>query len=538
MTDDEIPDTAIALALKRAAGEKLRKRKATRAEREAAKQRRLDKVKSKAPAEARPPRPMPAPQTAAPLQVSAQQHLQDKAARERRIRELTAISLGRAVATVVAPPERPPPSPPTGPDDPRIRNGTLAPSPKVAAMLRSTVSEAATAASAPRPRVERSGYPAEYLETLRSGTPEAILAGRLAKDLKGTDLDAFNRARKRELDAVLAGRRFNELSRDERKAYMLVKARHLKLILDPTLPRARRKGAARGRVGTIIDRLRHEARLTIKQVAEQAEVPAYRLAHIVAGKRPAKEADAKRLGNLFNVNPETFMTTTNTAAASPPEPRRSAVNGITPPKTNPNRPGYNETTDIARLAALTEPRSSDTAFQATLRRIMRERGLMAQHVAKVCDLSLDVPGRLLRVGSVPSPATRRKLVAGLGMSEELLFGKPAPKATKPAPEAPPAAVAVPRLAQPQEAPVSDFVGPTVAVEMGVPMPPIVLRSDRYPWAMPKGGSFKADAPFGMSWGTFRSRFVKMLDRQSEILGHWYTFEENEPDGSIRVWRVI
>jgi transcriptional regulator with XRE-family HTH domain len=315
----------------------------------------------------------------------------------------------------------------------------------------------------------------------------------------------------------------------------------MKLMSDPTAPRKRRKGAARSVAGKAIDRLRHKAGLTLVQAASGAGLTKHQLREIMSGKRPATCDEAALLARFFHAKPETFIVSTPApipAAKAPP----ATLNGVTPPKTNPKRPGYNPEVALRQLTEMTEPRDSDTFFQASLRRIMRTRGLMGLHVAKLCGLTLDVPSRLLRDGNMPRPATREKLLAGLGVTEEELFG---PEAAKPEPKAPEAAPKA-RLAAPapELVPEADpdhgaaLVAPTVPVEMDIPMPVIVLRSDRYPWDMPKGGSFKAEVPFGMPWETFRSRFLKMIDRQSEALGHWYTFEENEAQGLIRVWRYI
>jgi transcriptional regulator with XRE-family HTH domain len=548
--DDASNDTAMAVALKRAASAKLLKQQKKREEREATKQARLDRLKVKQQAaEDHPPTPVPAPRTGAALQVEAQHFLQDKAKREQRIRQLSAIAMGRASTPEPVVVQRLPPPPPSGPDDPRVLNGTLAPSPKVAAILRASVSEAATEAAATKPpRPEQTGRPEAWLEVLRSGTPSQILACRRAKDLKGDDLEAFNRARRREIDAVLAGRRLKDLSAGELQAYHAVKARHLALIVDHNAPRAVRKGAARSAVGRVIDKFRHEAGLTVRQLAEQAGLSRYRLTNAIAGRQQLRREEAALLGHFFNVNPEPFMTSTTTTSPSKAKAPPVALNGVTPPKTNPKRPGYNEQHDLKRLLELTEPRDSDSYFQASLRRIMRSRGLMAQHVAKLCGLSSDVPGRLLRTGMAPAPATREKLINGLGVAEAELFGSDDPQAEA-APVAARGAVQAEALAPvaqvaeddeltPEEARGAFLATPMVPVELDVPMPPIFLRSDRYPWNMPKGGSFKAEVPFGMPWATFRSRFVKMIDRQSESLGHWYTFEESPDQGLIRVWRVI
>lgn len=532
---DDATETALALALKRAAGEKIRKDRQSQEERRSRLQARKDVLRERTASRPQEPEPIPAPQTGAALQVSAQHFLQDKAAREDRIRQLTSIALGRSKAPEPVRPERLPPPPPSGPDDPRIKNGSLAPSPKVAAMLKATVSEAAAEAAAPKPRITTSRYPDGWLEILQSGTPEQILATRKFKDLKGDDLEAFNRARQREFDALLAGRKLTELPPEDRSAYYAIKTRHMRLMTDHTRPRTQRKGAARGPVGKTIDKLRHAAGLTADQVAEQSGVPKHRLTMIISGKRSAKAAEAALLGTFFHVNPEKFMPPTPATEGT----TSAAVNGVTRPKT-PKRPGYNPDADLKRLADLTEPRDSDSLFQANLRRIMRKRGLMAQHVAKLCGLSPDVPGRLLRTDDYPKAATREKLLAGLGVTAEELFGAPqAPVEAPVAPSSPAPVVVPPEPTDASSEPArATLVGPTVAVEMDVPMPPIVLNSDRYPWDMPKGGSFKAEVPFGMPWAKFRRGFLSMLDRQSEKLGHWYTYEENEAESLIRVWRYI
>jgi len=539
--DDSGDETAMSLALKRAAGAKLKKKLAKRDKRKADKEARLDRLKVKAPdPQDQPPAAIPAPQTGAAMQVSAQHFLQEKAAREKRIQQLASIALGRTKAPEPVVIERLPPPPPSGPDDPRILNGTLAPSPKVAEILKTMVSEVAVEAAKPK-RDERTGPPEAWLEILRTGTPSQILATRPFKNLKGDDREAFDRARKRELDAILAGRRFADLSPEEKRDLYVTKTRHMKLMTDLTAPRKRRKGAARSVAGKAIDRLRHKAGLTLVQTASGAGLTGNQLRDIVSGRRPATLDEAALLARFFHAKPEIFIVSTPAPipAAKAPAP---TLNGVTPPKTNPKRPGYNPEVALRQLTETTEPRDTDTFFQASLRRIMRSRGLMGLHVARLCGLTLDLPSRLLRDGSIPRPETREKLLAGLGVTEEELFGPatdtPEPKALQAAPEArlaAPAPEAVPE-ADPDRS--AALVAPTVPVEMGVPMPVIVLRSDRYPWDMPKGGSFKAEVPFGMPWATFRSRFLKMIDRQSESLGHWYTFEENEAEGLIRVWRYI
>jgi len=568
----EDDDGAIAVAFKRAAEKEADKRTKKRERREAKLATRLANIRLKRPESgkaAKAPVVQPAPATGAALQVSAQHYLQDTRAKEDRSRRLAQIALGRAPLKPAA--ERLPPSPPSGPDDPRILNGTMAPSNRVAEILREK--EAAPPPTAPRERpLQTSPFPDGWLQILETGTPGAILAGRKLHTLKGDERQAYYRALARlNRDALTAPRRRKEQAG---KSALHKVITELRFIDGQTLVQLAAKAGINKdtlnhlmRVGrSTDDRLELIAQafgITLDDIKnmidEQITKDAEEAARTAAEPEPAQKrktrANKEDRRGMPDLSPEErsahFRRLAKRANAKRAENR--AAKGRTKPVPAKTPGNDHPRQGDAALDRLTAPRATDNHFQAALRAVMRERQLPGLGVARLCGLGLDVPSGLLRGNRTASKSTIAKLCAGLGLSEEQLTGTPSQPALQALQATVAAAVSVgihagrEIMATPTDAeveaellaPAPVKVFPSVKVEMGIPMPPLILRAEMYPWdTLPKGGSFLAEIPFGLPWGTFRHRFQVMADRQSEKRGHWYTTEENEAKGEIRLWRFI
>jgi hypothetical protein len=110
------------------------------------------------------------------------------------------------------------------PDDPRVRNGSLAPTPRVAERIATMQSEDPT--PAPERPLSPSGRHPWHEQVLKNGNLLEILAGRTPDQLKGDDLEAYERVlREGSTDKILAGRKIPEMSEAERAAYYVANGR-------------------------------------------------------------------------------------------------------------------------------------------------------------------------------------------------------------------------------------------------------------------------------------------------------------------------
>lgn len=111
------------------------------------------------------------------------------------------------------------------PSDPRVRNGTLAPTPRVAERI-ATMQTTETQETAPAKPLQTSSRPEWYEGVLKTGNVLQILAGRTPDQLRGDDLEAYERVlREGTKDQIRAGRKLSELAPAERHAFNLVNGR-------------------------------------------------------------------------------------------------------------------------------------------------------------------------------------------------------------------------------------------------------------------------------------------------------------------------
>lgn len=531
-------DTSIREAFRKASLKKLAKQAAKRKEREKAKEARLAKVRERTPEEAlaeRPPEPIVPEQTGAALQVQSQHFMQDKTARERKILELARL------AKRGEKPERPPaieaePKPIT-PDDPRVLNGTLVPSPRVAKHLEPEAVEArqkdlgAIVAGKIRPPererpLQTSPFPEGFLEKLETMSPQAILGGRKPSQLRGVELDAYRKAVGRQLRS---GR-------------------------DPSAPR---KPAARYRrtpLGVIVTEYRLAAKLTAKELAELANIKLWRLMDLMSFVKTPRADEIEALRTALDIPEEKLV-----------------LNGITAPKAEAKPapiPREDQTHSEAVRQAMRAyydrkpvdpkwytPREGDLPYLLRIKELIRTKNVAPARLAERAGLNGDVVRRILR-GPVSWPTidTLKRLATALDTTieaiapERLIPPERFPDPTLLASD-PPKGIEKPSVAELVETAVAEGVaaGATVStrsipkppIEKGIPIPAFAIRSDWWRWEeMEKGDSFLASPPAGMAFKTFLDRFLKIADRQAEKLGHWYINEADETAQTVRIWRIM
>lgn len=374
-------------AFRKASLDKLAKGIAKRQKREERKKERLAKVRERIPEEAaaeRPPEPIVPEQTGAALQVQAQHFLQDKTARENKIRALAKLARGGET------PDRPPvveeePKPIT-PDDPRIQNGTLAPTPKVARHLEPEAVEARERETAAwyeegfgttepergRP-LQTSPYPDGYLEWLATASPESIISGRELSQLTEDETEAYNHAIRRRLETgtpeeILAGRDPSQLNDAETEGYNRAVARRLETgtpeeilagrtrrelrgaelraykdackrlqidrrLSNPWVKKARRPSARFGRTpfGLLIDEYRLPLNLKVYELAELAGLKTFQVNRIIA-QVPGTPEQIEAIRSALDIPEE-----------------RLVLNGITAPKSE-TKPAPKATETVAKKA--------------------------------------------------------------------------------------------------------------------------------------------------------------------------------------------
>lgn len=107
------------------------------------------------------------------------------------------------------------------PNDPRVRNGTLAPTPRVAERIATMQTESReTPTPAPERPLQSSGRHPWHEEVLKTGDLLQILGGRQPDQLKGDDREAYDRVMKEGTpDQIRAGRLLANLSKEELAAY-------------------------------------------------------------------------------------------------------------------------------------------------------------------------------------------------------------------------------------------------------------------------------------------------------------------------------
>lgn len=509
----------------------------------------------------------------------------DAAERSERLREIANRQSPAATKPPFADQRRPvePSVAPPAPDDPRVTNGTLAPSPRVAEVLKTTV--APPPHVAPERPLQTASVPEEYARILETGTPAQILAGRNPADLKGEVRHAYYRAMGRA--GVVA-----KMNNPDRK------------------PVVRSPRAARGKYfdetpfALKVLRLRLKRGLTVVQLAEKSGISKSALTRIYSGPGRYMSEEtircvAKGLGIQASIllNLEGALRPTagepGTAAGAATAPR-IAPDGTAIPRTprevlagrklrdlnvaekneyhvalgyasvkarrarGDARPFVRKPKgDAPRVAAapaptadtseafprsgaaglerLTAPRATDTPFMAALRGVMRDRCLTSSDVGRLTGLGNDIAAALLRGNRVPSSYTVAKLCQGLGVSQEdlkisTMFLR-VPK-TSPAPMPEPVVSVEPSESARVFAPVPE-------IEKGIPVPAFFLSREMYNFeGMERGDSFLAECPFGMAWPDFRHRFASMVSNVQKRTKHWYTTEDNATNTGIRVWRVV
>lgn len=530
-------DTSIREAFRKASLKKLAKQAAKRKEREKAKEARLAKVRERTPEEAlaeRPPAIVPE-QTGAALQVQSQHFMQDKTARERKIRELARIATRGEKA------ERPPtieaePKPIT-PDDPRVLNGTLAPSPRVAKHLAPEAVEArqkdlvATGAATIRPPererpLQTSPFPEGFLEKLETMSPQAILGGRKPSQLRGVELDAYRKAVGRRLRA---GR-------------------------NPSGPRKPAARYKRTPLGIVVTEYRLAAKLTAKELAELADIKLWRLMDLMSFVKTPRAEEIEALRKALDIPEEKLV-----------------LNGIAAPEKNA-KPAKLPAENRAHAEAVSDamrayydrkavdprwytPKEGDLPYQLRIKELIRAKNISPPRLAERANVTADVCRRMLREPAYWTTLDKLKRIAtALGTTIEAI----APERLVPPERFPdPSLLSSPSPEGIEKPSVGELVKAAVAegyaagaalatpsipkppIEKGVPIPAFAVRSDWYRWEeMEKGDSFLATCPAGLPWPTFRDRFLKLADRQAEKLGHWYVNEADETAQTVRIWRIL
>lgn len=507
-------DTAMTQAFRKASLSKLAKKAAKRLEREKAKEERLAKVREKTSPDKlaeKPPEPVAA-STEVALQVQTQHYLQDKVAREKKIRELTRIaSRGETVAKPA--PIEPEPKPIT-PDDPRVKNGTLAPSPKVAKLLESRPRPELEEGAADIGNLQRSAFPDGWREILATGTPERILAGRKKSQLNADELEAYRKAYERRFASV-RGERTNSHQ----------KAR---------TPSARYR---RTPFGAVVEEYRLAAGLTTKEVAKLAGITPTQFNALVSQVAKPKRERVEAVCRALDI-PEEKIVMNGTAEPSAHAKKIKAA----------MRAHFDSKPLDPRWYT---PVKGDTALQLALKNLVRENNIKPKELAQRAGVYDDLVRKLL---SEPGRWTRRdkleKIAAVFGKTlAELDPASAMPPAPFPdpalrAPSKPAEIEAEPEGAEIAAEPANVIASPSLPafrppIEKGVPIPAFMIRSSWYRWTeLDKGDSFLAPCPAGMAWEDFVDRIVKMADRQAEKLNIWLIHEAYEEDQFVRIWRIM
>lgn len=229
------PDNAIALALKRAKEKKDAERAAEKAERDEAKRARVQaaaaRIKQRNEA---PPPPIAQSEQAMRVVESMEDAILDAAGVVQPEVQPDPSWMNRPPPVVQRPqPEDSHRLPDTArrvqrpkPDDPRVKNGTLAPTPRVAERIAAMTPNTA-AETAPRERpLQDKGRPDWYENVLKNGDLLQIRAGRDPATLKGDDLEAYQRVlREGPSEKIRAGRKISNLPENERQAFYAVAGR-------------------------------------------------------------------------------------------------------------------------------------------------------------------------------------------------------------------------------------------------------------------------------------------------------------------------
>lgn len=517
-------DTSIKEAFRKASLKKLAKQAAKRKEREKAKEARLAKVREREPVAAERPEPVVPEKTGAALQVQSQHFMQEKAAREKKIRELARI------ATRGETKEKPPaieaePAPIT-PDDPRVRNGTLAPSPKVAKHLEpEAVEERSKALGAARSGLavegekplQTSPFPEGYLEQLESGSPASILGGRKPSQLRGIEREAYYKA---------LGRRMREAN---------MKAGHYNQARTPS------KNNRRTPLGHLIDEYRLPIGIKLRDLAELTDMTMWRVSRLVSSEQYPQAAEIEAIRVALDIPEEKLV-----------------LNGIVKPS---NTPGQREPArKRQRLLPPLDPYfytvlPGDLPYQIRIKELVEKTKWRIAWITKRAGIKKEVVRRILtRPGYLAGADKVAKIATAFGVTlADIDPSRIAIQAVEPTPASPPSeppkGIAMPTVAELVEDATAEAVSasasvsapaiPRPPIEKGIPIPAFAIRSDWYRWEeMGKGDSFLAECPAGIAWATFRDRFLKLADRMAEKHSHWYINETDDKAETVRIWRII
>jgi len=600
-TDD---DTALGLALKKAQDKKDEERKAKRDARRQQTQDRLEMLQAKSAQEPKPKKPAPqrpawdgdvevstpqlqaiAKKIGAPGTEERREHMRriGQIARDRKSGDLTEaerkermgrIARGESPSAPPSPPQRyvEPKATPPAPHDPRLLNGTLVPSERVAEHIK--LSEAAPQ---PKPVVERplqeSSFPVGWAEILENGSPTAILATRQYSQLNDDEKAAYHRAKGRYMEAITA------------EAGVRHRPRRPRMALDLMSP-----------LGRTITTLRLERAWTLAELSKASSVPVAfvskmlnKRADSVPDDYLAKLASAfgidvrdlthpakpKVRGNRDMTPPERLAFLMGRAhlgvaalcrlAGLSPSTVQAALKGTRPMstwtakklapilKTYPAKlmsiPTTTEATpepqledEIAEAAAPAPESEAEeptvSTLGANIRRLAQSMGLSDRKVGQKAGLWPSVVHDIRhRPGRTPSHATLVKLATALDTTVEGLLGEQPEPASVPGSSM--VVIADTAYGEIVEAEAVTFL-PRIEIEKGVPAPSsFKLRHEMYRFdELVKGDSIVAEVPYGIEWGVFYNRFSVMVANAQHRTQHLYHYEAAHDRSHIRLWRML
>lgn len=466
-------------------------------------------------------------------------------------RQVTRPVTSQPVASAAPPRFVEPSISPPARDDPRVINGTLAPSPRVAEVLKTTVA-APPVVQSERP-LQTSSAPDEFARIKESGSPRQILAGRKPKDLTGSDREAYCRAVERlcRADGIL------------RK------------------PRRARRGADRYTpFGITVTEYRIARGMTLHVLADLCGSTASTIS------KPFKDPAAvlpvqtvHRLADALEISPDVLLKLVPTYDA--PDPLAilagRGMKDLSPDELSEFRAALGKASGAARMVraaietkakrapvAVAEP--EPVARWKTPREVMAGRPL-----GKLTADELHEYHIALGKASVAVRAERAAARVKARVEREAAAAAPKrrgrPPKPKPADVAPVAASGVAGMFPLPAAPLSakakygietaadpvEPVGtithiekpdlavhaPRPPIEKGIPVPGFFLSRDMFRFdEMDKGDSFLAEVPHGMTFEDFRTRFAAMVGNVQKKSRHWYITEEAADRSGIRCWRVI
>ena len=467
-------------------------------------------------------------------------------------RQVTRPVTSQPIASAAPPRFVEPSISPPAPDDPRVINGTLAPSPRVAEVLKTTVA-APPVVQTERP-LQTSSAPEEFARFKETGHPRQILAGRKPKDLTGSDREAYCRAVER-------------LCQADGKVKK---------------PRRARRDADRFTpFGITVTEYRIARGMTLHVLADLAGSSASTIS------KPFKDPAAvlpihtvHRLADALEISPDVLLKVIPTYDA--PDPLAilagRGMKDLSPDELSAFRAALGKASGAARMAraaietkakrapvAVTEP--EPVARWKTPREVMAGRPLGKLTADELHEYHIALGKASVAVRAERAAARVKARVEREAAAAAAPKRRGRPPKPKPADVAPVAASGVAGMFPLPAAPLSakakygiehtaDPVGPVGTIthiekpdlavhaprppiEKGIPVPGFFLSRDMFRFdEMAKGDSFMAEVPYGMTFEDFRTRFAAMVGNVQKKSRHWYITEEAADRSGIRCWRVI